>query len=117
MPRRGSTSPCSRCAAACCRSCRFCWRACWRSPTSPGSAPGCRHFCDEAMNAGDYLVDLLLSAMLIIGVYQFYFWCQRNPLVAPRELGALLDERIPYWPAWVWIYSGVYYPTILYLNL
>ena len=69
------------------------------------------------MGTGDYLIDLLLSVMLIIGVYQFYFWCQRNPLVAPRELGLFLDERIPYWPAWVWVYSGVYYPLILYLNL
>ena len=65
----------------------------------------------------DYAINLLLSLMLIIGVYQFYFWCQRNPLTAPRELGSHLDERIPYRPAWVWVYSGVYYPLILYLNL
>jgi membrane-associated phospholipid phosphatase len=69
------------------------------------------------MGASDYLINLLLSVMLITGVYQFYFWCQRNPLVAPRELGLFIDERIPYWPAWVWIYSGIYYPLILYLNL
>jgi len=69
------------------------------------------------MGAGDYLIDLLLIVMLITGVYQFYFWCQRNPLIAPREFGLFLDERIPYWPAWVWIYSGIYYPLILYLNL
>ena len=69
------------------------------------------------MNAGDYFIDLLLSVMLIIGVYQFYFWCQRNAFAAPRELGLSLDERIPYWPAWVWVYSGIYYPLILYLNL
>lgn len=69
------------------------------------------------MGPGDYLIDLLLSVMLITGVYQFYFWCQRNPLTTPRELGLFLDERIPYWPAWVWVYSGIYYPLILYLNL
>jgi membrane-associated phospholipid phosphatase len=69
------------------------------------------------MGTGDYLIDLLLSVMLIVGVYQFYFWCQRNPLAAPRELGLSFDERIPYWPAWVWVYSGIYYPLILYLNL
>jgi membrane-associated phospholipid phosphatase len=65
----------------------------------------------------DYAINLLLSLMLIIGVYQFYFWCQRNPLTAPRELALGVDERIPYRPGWVWVYSGVYYPLILYLNL
>jgi membrane-associated phospholipid phosphatase len=65
----------------------------------------------------DYFINLLLSLTLIIGVYQFYFWCQRNPLTAPRELTLGVDERIPYRPGWVWVYSGVYYPLILYLNL
>jgi membrane-associated phospholipid phosphatase len=64
----------------------------------------------------DYIVNLLLSAILIIGAYQFYFWCQRNPLSAPRQFKLAIDERIPYWPSWVWIYSCLYYPIILYLN-
>lgn len=69
------------------------------------------------MAASDYLIDLILSVMLIVGVYQFYFWCQRNPLGPTRELATPLDERIPYRPEWVWVYSGLYYPLILYLNL
>ena len=69
------------------------------------------------MNAGDYVINLVLSVMLIVGVYQFYFWCQRNPLGGPRELTTQLDERIPYRPEWVWVYSGLYYPLILYLNM
>lgn len=68
------------------------------------------------MRAADYAVNLVLSVILIIGVYQFYFWCQRNPLGAPRELKLRIDEWIPYWPSWVWIYSCIYYPIILYLN-
>ena len=68
------------------------------------------------MKINDYLIQLVLSVILIIGVYQFYFWCQRNTVVAPRELRMRIDERIPYWPSWVWIYSFVYYPAILYLN-
>ena len=68
------------------------------------------------MRATDYAVNLVLSVILIIGVYQFYFWCQRNPLAAPRELKLGIDEWIPYWPSWVWIYSCIYYPIILYLN-
>jgi membrane-associated phospholipid phosphatase len=68
------------------------------------------------MKITDYAVNLLLSAILIVGAYQFYFWCQRNPLVTPRQLKLRIDEWIPYWPSWVWIYSCLYYPIILYLN-
>ncbi len=69
------------------------------------------------MTASDYVIDLILSVFLIVGVYQFYFWCQRNQLTAPRELPFRLDEWIPYRPWWVWIYSFLYYPVILYANL
>jgi len=68
------------------------------------------------MRAWDYAIDLALSVILIIGVYQFYFWCQRNHMRAPRELALPLDERVPYRPAWVWVYTGIYYPLILCLN-
>ena len=63
----------------------------------------------------DYLIETVLSVVLIVGVYQFYFWCQRNPLGRPRELHLAVDDRIPYWPSWVWIYSFLYYPAILYV--
>ena len=69
------------------------------------------------MNAIDYLIHFVLSVILIVGGYQFYFWCQRNSPVAPREFKLALDERLPYWPSWVWIYSFLYYPLILYVNL
>lgn len=68
------------------------------------------------MRASDYVIDLVLSVILIVGVYQFYFWCQRNPIGAPRQFRPGIDERLPYWPSWVWIYSFLYYPLILYLN-
>jgi len=68
------------------------------------------------MRLVDYVVNLLLSAILIVGAYQFYFWCQRNPLSPVRQFRLGIDERIPYWPSWVWIYSCLYYPIILYLN-
>jgi membrane-associated phospholipid phosphatase len=68
------------------------------------------------MHGSDYTINLFLSAMLIVGVYQFYFWCQRNPLATPRELALPLDEHVPYWPSWVWVYTGIYYPLILFLN-
>jgi membrane-associated phospholipid phosphatase len=68
------------------------------------------------MTVADYVINLVLSAILIIGAYQFYFWCQRNPLAAPRQFKLRLDESIPFWPTWVWVYSFLYYPVILYLN-
>ncbi len=68
------------------------------------------------MKITDYAINLLLSLVLIVGVYQFYFWCQRNHLVTPRELKLSIDDWIPYWPSWVWVYSCIYYPIILYLN-
>lgn len=69
------------------------------------------------MRTADYAVDLVLSVFLIVGVYQFYFWCQRHPLVPAREFRVALDEAIPYRPGWVWIYSFLYYPAILLVNL
>lgn len=68
------------------------------------------------MTIGGRLIDLTLSAVLIVGVYQFYFWCQRNAAFEPRELSSRVDEWIPYAPSWVWIYSFLYYPAILYIN-
>jgi membrane-associated phospholipid phosphatase len=69
------------------------------------------------MKLSNYLVDLVLSGVLIVGAYQFYFWCQRNALFEPRELASKLDDLIPYAPQWVWVYSFLYYPAILYVNL
>jgi len=68
------------------------------------------------MSPADYLVHLVLSVFLIVGGYQFYFWCQRHPLTAPREFPLAVDSWIPYRPGWVWIYSCLYYPAILYTN-
>jgi membrane-associated phospholipid phosphatase len=66
----------------------------------------------------DRLAQLTLSIFLIFGVYQFYFWSQRNPLTLPtRDLRLPLDDHIPYRPGWVWIYSCLYYPVILYITL
>ncbi|MGR9099237.1 MAG: phosphatase PAP2 family protein [Gammaproteobacteria bacterium] len=68
------------------------------------------------MQAIDYIVQLIISVFLIIGVYQFYFWCQRNAVTVPRTFSSVLDERLPFWPSWVWVYSFMYYPMILYVN-
>jgi membrane-associated phospholipid phosphatase len=69
------------------------------------------------MILSNYVVNLTLSGVLIVGAYQFYFWCQRNVLFEPRVFRSPVDDRIPYVPAWVWIYSLLYYPVILYVNV
>jgi membrane-associated phospholipid phosphatase len=69
------------------------------------------------MRVADYVINLVLSAVLIVGAYQFYFWCQRNAPFEAREFGSSIDDLIPYVPRWVWVYSFLYYPAILYVNL
>lgn len=68
------------------------------------------------MNAQLYLIDTVLSVILIVGAYQFYFFTQRHPRFESRTFQSRIDEKIPFWPAWVWIYSCLYYPAIIYLN-
>jgi membrane-associated phospholipid phosphatase len=68
------------------------------------------------MQTTDRIVQLIISVFLIVGVYQFYFWCQRNHVTQPREFRLSLDDRIPYRPRWVWIYSFLYYPVIVAIN-
>ena len=68
------------------------------------------------MSASDYVIQFLMTVFLIFGVYQFYFWCQRNPLTETRRFETPWDERIPFWPSWTWVYSFLYYPAIVYLN-
>jgi membrane-associated phospholipid phosphatase len=68
------------------------------------------------MHIKDAIVQLIVSGILIVGVYQFYFWCQRNAVSQPRQLKLGIDDWIPYRPRWVWIYSCLYYPVIVYIN-
>ena len=68
------------------------------------------------MNPADYVIHPTLSVFLIVGLYQFYFWCQRHPLAEARQLKLPADDWIPYRPNWVWIYGFLYYPVILYIN-
>lgn len=69
------------------------------------------------MTFQDYLVNLILSGVMIIGAYQFYFYTQRHPLRKEIVWNSPIDEKIPFRPRWSWVYSFLYYPAILYLNL
>ncbi|GBU09348.1 hypothetical protein AwWohl_04860 [Gammaproteobacteria bacterium] len=68
------------------------------------------------MKPFDYVINIILSGILIVGVYQFYFFTQRNPLAKVREFNFWIDEKIPFLPSWAWLYSFLYYPAILYVN-
>ncbi len=68
------------------------------------------------MTSIDHVIHLFMSVFLIFGVYQFYFWCQRQTVRTPLQFNTVLDDLIPYRPRWVWIYSFLYYPAIVYLN-
>ena len=57
------------------------------------------------MALSDYGFPLVLSVSLIVDMYQVYFWCQRHVVVRLRSLMLPIDEQIPYWPSWVWVYS------------
>ncbi len=68
------------------------------------------------MQPVDYLIHLFISVFLIFGVYQFYFWCQRQSFRPPIKLSTKTDDLFPFWPVWAWVYSFLYYPAIIYLN-
>ena len=68
------------------------------------------------MTGIELAVHLVLGSLLVVGGYQCYFWCQRNPQRPPRELRLGLDDRIPFWPCWVWIYGLLYWPGVLYTS-
>ena len=50
------------------------------------------------MTFSDYFINLILSAILIIGAYQFYFFTQRHPLRKPIVWDSVVDEEIPFRP-------------------
>lgn len=56
-----------------------------------------------------------MTIILIVGGYQFYFLVQRSHLGEPIEFTSRIDDKIPFRPGWVWVYSGLYYPVILLL--
>jgi membrane-associated phospholipid phosphatase len=67
------------------------------------------------MPAIGYVINSLMTVILIIGGYQFYFLVQRRHLGIPIEFKSTLEAAIPFRPGWVWVYSGLYYPVIILL--
>jgi membrane-associated phospholipid phosphatase len=65
------------------------------------------------MNVLDYLVNSLITVILIVGSYQFYFFLQRRHVGKPIEFRSRVDELIPFRPSWIWVYITLYYPVIV----
>ena len=65
----------------------------------------------------DLFVMALMTIIIIVGVYQFYFLTQDHMLKSARRFSTRFDDKIPFQPGWVWIYSGLYYPMIVAIIL
>lgn len=61
----------------------------------------------------DLVAAVSITILLIIGGYQVYFMPQRAPMRRPVQLMTWIDEKIPFRPRWVWVYSFLYYPFIV----
>src|ERR1035437_6583595 len=66
-----------------------------------------------SMELFDRILELVITVVLIVGGYQFYFWAQRQRFFDARYFETKWDHKIRFDPRWVWIYSGLYYPMIL----
>jgi|GEM_PF-224883 len=66
------------------------------------------------LDLSEIIYAFLVAALLIVAGYQIYFLPQRIP-VKRAKIGkaSIVDERIPFRPHWVWIYSFAYYPFVL----
>ena len=67
------------------------------------------------MRSFDYFIGAVLTIVMIVGGYQFYFLPQKNRIKAPLSFETKIDRKIPFRPYWVWVYSGLYYPILVFL--
>ena len=66
-----------------------------------------------AITALDYIIILIISIVMMIGGYQFYFWTQRHVFFKKHRLLTFVDSWFGSHPIWVWVYAGLYYPFIV----
>lgn len=74
------------------------------------------NFFKSPLSYYDYLILTTLIAVVIVGSYQIFFWVQRNNyFFKTRCFKTKIDDLIPFWPRWVWVYSFLYYIMIGYV--
>ncbi|ROL60814.1 hypothetical protein D9V86_09005 [Bacteroidetes/Chlorobi group bacterium ChocPot_Mid] len=72
-----------------------------------------KNLLDSQMTLFQYLQLTALIAVVVPGGYQLYFWTQRHSnFFKTRVLKIWIDDYIPFWPKWVWVYSFFYYILI-----
>lgn len=70
---------------------------------------GIRYFGSQ-LRFLEYLQFAAVVSVCVTGGYQLYFWVQRNRFRRPAIcLKITLDDRIPFVPEWIWLYSFLYY--------
>ena len=70
-------------------------------------------FFESRLSFFEYQQFTVLVTGVIAGGYQLYLWVQRNNLQRHAKCMKIsLDDRIPFWPRWVWAYSFLYYVMI-----
>ena len=58
----------------------------------------------------DYLIFTSILGMVVVGGYQLFFWTQHHSTrFKTRQFNIALDDKIPYIPSFIWIYSLIYY--------
>ncbi|MEP0521665.1 MAG: phosphatase PAP2 family protein [Hyphomicrobiales bacterium] len=58
----------------------------------------------------DSLILIVITVFVITGAYQIYLLPQNFPNRKARQMSLSFDEKIPFKPVWVWVYTLVYYP-------
>ena len=67
----------------------------------------------QPMKLMSYIVLTVILAVIIIGSYQIFFWVQRNNyFFKTRCFKIWMDDKIPFYPIWIWPYSFFYYIMI-----
>ncbi|MBN1559495.1 phosphatase PAP2 family protein [candidate division KSB1 bacterium] len=67
----------------------------------------------QPMELISYVVFTIILAVIITGAYQIFFWVQRNNYFFKTRCFKIgLDDKIPFYPIWIWPYSFFYYVMI-----
>ena len=61
----------------------------------------------------DLVVAIVMTIILIVGVYQFYFLTQNHMIKPAKQFDMKVDKLFKFKGSWVWLYSGLYYPMII----
>jgi membrane-associated phospholipid phosphatase len=71
------------------------------------------HYFDSQLRFLEYQQFAAVVTVGVAGGYQLYFWVQRNRYRRRAVcLKTGLDDRIPFIPEWIWLYSFLYYLMI-----